>query len=348
LVSGDLTWYHRNVTQLRIRAVDDEAGLQQWCVVNSAAFAADFVALPGDRLEEVRPALSGPLGGDDIRFLVGVDGSDPVVGVVAWLGLHDNLHLASVRICVHPDHRRRGFGRAGVAAALDLVRATGRPTVLAEIPAQTRTSDPSPGRELAESLGFQPKLAETRRMLDLHGLTAPRVEELRADSERAAEGYSLVTWIDRAPEAHGAALAALHASMSTDAPQGDLPVEPETWDVARFLEWEESIVRRSIRQLVVAVRHDTSGELVGYSAIGIPPGKTDVAFQWDTIVRGDHRGHRLGMLLKTANLQALVRDQPQIRYVNTWNADGNTHMIAVNEALGFRPMEGWWEWQLDL
>jgi GNAT superfamily N-acetyltransferase len=348
VVSRGVTWYHRSVTQLRIRAVDDEAGLQQWCAVNSAAFAADFDALPGDRFEEVRPALSGPLGGDDIRFLVGVDGSDPVVGVVAWFGLHDNLHLASVRICVHPEHRRRGFGRAGVAAALDLVRSTGRPTVLAEIPTRTRVSDPSPGNGLAESLGFESKLVETRRMLDLRELAAARVQELRADSERAAQGYSLLTWTDRAPEAHQADLAALHAGMSTDAPQGDLPVEPESWDVARFVEWEDGIVSRSIRQLVVAVRHDDSGQVVGYSAIGIPPGETDVAFQWDTIVRRDHRGHRLGMLLKTANLQELARDQPQIRYVNTWNADDNTHMIAVNETLGFRPMEGWGEWQLDL
>ena len=348
MVSGDRTWYHRSVTQLRIRTVDDEVGLQQWCVVNSAAFAADFVALPGDRFEEVLPALSGPLGGDDIRFLVGLEGFDPVVGVVTWMSIHDNLHLASVRICVHPDHRRRGLGREGVSAALELVRSSGRPTVLAEIPTRTRTTDPSPGTGLAESLGFEPKLAQTRRMLDLRELAPERVQQLRAASERAAEGYSLLTWIDRAPETNRADLAALHAGMSTDAPQGDLPVEPESWDVARYVDWEDSIVRRRIRQLVVAVRHDASGQVVGYSTIGIPPGETDVAFQWDTIVRGDHRGHRLGMLLKTANLEELARDQPQVRYVNTWNADDNTHMIAVNEALGFRPMEGWGEWQLDL
>jgi hypothetical protein len=185
-------------------------------------------------------------------------------------------------------------------------------------------------------------------MLDLRELAPERVQQLRAASKRAAEGYSLLTWIDRAPEAHRADLAVLHAGMSTDAPQGDLPVEPESWDVARYVDWEDSIVRRRIRQLVVAVRHDASGQVVGYSTIGIPPGDTDVAFQWDTIVRADHRGHRLGMLLKTSNLEELARDQPQVRYVNTWNADDNTHMIAVNEALGFRPMEGWGEWQLDL
>jgi GNAT superfamily N-acetyltransferase len=336
------------VGDLRIRAVDDETGLRDWCAVNAAAFAEDFDALPGDRLEEMRPALSGPVAGEDVQLLVGLADGDAALAVGTWMSLHDNLDIANLRIWVHPGHRRRGYGRMGVAAALDLVRSAGRGTVLAEVPARTRATDPSPGRMLAESLGFEPKLVETRRLVDLRDLPAARIDELHADAERAAQGYSVVMWVNRAPDAYRAEMAAMHASMSTDAPQGDLPSEPESWDVARYLDWEESLVRRQIRQLVVAVRHEASGQLVGYSEIGVPPGETDVGFQWDTIVRGDHRGHRLGMLLKTANLEELVRDQPQIRYLNTWNADGNTHMIAVNEALGFRPMENWAEWQLDL
>jgi hypothetical protein len=33
--------------------------------------------------------------------------------------------------------------------------------------------------------------------------------------------------------------------------------------------------------------------------------------------------------------------------MNTWNAESNTHMIAINERLGYRPVEYWTEWQLD-
>ena len=33
-----------------------------------------------------------------------------------------------------------------------------------------------------------------------------------------------------------------------------------------------------------------------------------------------------------------LRDElPDLRWVDTWNAKSNHHMIAVNEALGYRP-----------
>jgi GNAT superfamily N-acetyltransferase len=99
---------------------------------------------------------------------------------------------------------------------------------------------------------------------------------------------------------------------------------------------------------VVAARHDESGELVGYTSLGVPSGGGTVGYQWDTIVRADHRGHRLGLLVKLAIIEQLRRELPEVRYLNTWNADENAHMVSVNEQLGFQVMEGWSEWQLDL
>ncbi len=52
-----------------------------------------------------------------------------------------------------------------------------------------------------------------------------------------------------------------------------------------------------------------------------------------------HRGHRLGLALKAAN-HLLVHEQvADLRMVRTWNADTNAHMVAVNDALGYRPLE---------
>jgi len=34
--------------------------------------------------------------------------------------------------------------------------------------------------------------------------------------------------------------------------------------------------------------------------------------------------------------------------VTTWNAASNAHMIAINEAMGFRPIDLWCDWQLRL
>ena len=72
------------------------------------------------------------------------------------------------------------------------------------------------------------------------------------------------------------------------------------------------------------------------------------AIQTDTLVLREHRGHALGLAMKVANLGALQREKPGLRFVRTWNADTNTHMIAINRQLGFR-IVGWSrEWAKDL
>jgi hypothetical protein len=52
--------------------------------------------------------------------------------------------------------------------------------------------------------------------------------------------------------------------------------------------------------------------------------------------------------MKAANLRQLRERSPDTRYLNTWNADSNTAMVAVNDALGFRAVEIFQEWQLHL
>lgn len=61
-------------------------------------------------------------------------------------------------------------------------------------------------------------------------------------------------------------------------------------------------------------------------------------------MHAEHRGHRLGMLVKVANLRQVVAREPQRTRVMTWNAEENRPMLAVNEAIGFRAVgyeAGW-------
>ena len=63
-----------------------------------------------------------------------------------------------------------------------------------------------------------------------------------------------------------------------------------------------------------------------------------MAHQHDTSVLREHRGHRLGLLLKAEMMRWLAEQEPQIAAIDTWNAETNDHMIAVNERLGYRVM----------
>jgi RimJ/RimL family protein N-acetyltransferase len=49
-----------------------------------------------------------------------------------------------------------------------------------------------------------------------------------------------------------------------------------------------------------------------------------------------------------ANIRLLRREHPEARGIITWNAESNTDMVAVNDALGFRPRARFCQWQLRL
>lgn len=336
------------MSHAELSRVCDEDALRRWQLVSEASQDADFVGLPADPIEEIRPALSGHEAGDEIELLVGDVAEGPVAAVTVRRPTRDNRDLANVSIRVHPAHRRRGHGRAALQRVLTGVQAAGRSKVLVEVPTATCTANPSEGEAFATAVGARRMIAERRRMLDVEELSLTDLSAMRAEATAAAVGYSTVSWRDHTPADLVADMAGLRSLMSTDPPQGDLELEPERWDADRYLERERSYIERGRRHLSVAAREDRTGRLVGYTDLGVSAGGSSVGYQWDTIVRSEHRGHRLGMLIKLVNLDELRGQFPEVRYLNTWNADGNSYMISVNERLGFREMEGWSEWQLDL
>ena len=106
------------------------------------------------------------------------------------------------------------------------------------------------------------------------------------------------------------------------------------------------------RTLYNTVALDGEGWPVAYSNLATTRHDPGNAFQWGTLVRPEHRGHRLGLAVKAVNLrfyQDSVRDDDhRATRLRTWNAEVNTHMVAVNERLGFRPVERLGEFQKGL
>jgi GNAT superfamily N-acetyltransferase len=325
---------------VKVEPVHDLEALTAWQAVSSACWDHDHVALPADTIEERIPSLdpSAPHGGERTEFLLGrVDGR--AVGAVEInIPTVDNLKSASVRVQVLPDSRRQGHGAALLDAALQRTAECERSRLFFEVPSAYPSGSPV-SAPLLESVGARAVLREVRRLLDL-------TEPVELDVP-VAGGYSIVQWVDHAPDELVDGLAYLSARMSTDAPQEDMEWEPEIWDAARYREKEAAaLVRGRVRYAGAAV-HRASGQVAAMTDIGVNRHVPEVAYQWDTIVLHEHRGHGLGLALKARNHDLLVRSSPQTRWVNTWNAEVNTHMIAINERLGFRPVEYWTEWQLD-
>jgi GNAT superfamily N-acetyltransferase len=336
------------MSDLEVVHVTDEADLRRWWEIDNATMSADHTALPADPIEELVPALSGPIGGFGIELWLGMSGGRDIGCVKLTTPLHDNLSNADIDLAILPEHRGQGLGRRLAEAMLARVRALGRSTVTAEVATPIgQDARRTPGARLAQRFGAMPALTERRRLLDLSALDPGTLAGLEAEAAAHAAGYTVTQWVDRASEADVGDLAALMVVMSTDSPHGELVTEPEVWDVARYRAKEDSTAARGRQRIGTAVRDDATGRLVGFSDIGVSLVRPEVGYQWDTIVRAEHRGHRLGLLMKAANLRALHEHSPATRYVNTWNADVNTAMVAVNDALGYQPVEVLEEWQLQ-
>ena len=337
--SARARWYDEG---MHLLPVADPNRLAAWHRVEACARRADHLALPADPIDERLALLAPdqPDTGEQTLLRLGLLGGRPVGTVELTLFTKDNLSSASVNVHVLPDLRRRGLGRELLAAALDETASLGRSRVFVEAPSPY-PSGAGPADGVLRTAGARPVLTEVRRLLDLTAVTAAPVPD-------PAAGYRLVQWQGRLPDEHLEDMARLLHRMSTDAPLGDMDWEPENWDGTRVRAKEEASLRRGRQKFGTLVVHEASGQVAGFTALGISRYLPEVAYQWETIVDRDHRGHGLGFALKAHNHRQLGQDSPVTRWVNTWNARSNTFMVDINERLGFRPVDCWTEWQLDL
>jgi GNAT superfamily N-acetyltransferase len=321
-----------------IARVVDVAGVELWHDVEERSVPFDHPGLLADPFEESLSVFREDQRTERIVMFTAHDGNEVVGNEMISYPLLDNLDNALVHLTVVPERRRRGVGRVLAAHLLDVVRAEGRKRAMGWV--ASPFDGEGPGLTFALGLGVTRANENVRRELDLEGLDDGTLDMAQRDLVgNRADRYQLVTWIDRAPDELVETAARLMGRMSTDAPQGDSAWEPEAWDAARYREGEVAASSRRRRRFAAGAVDPMSGGLVAYTDIGVSTIRPEIAYQWDTVVDPDHRGHRLGLAIKAENLRRLRRESPESKRVETWNAASNTFMIAVNDALGFRPVE---------
>lgn len=251
----------------------------------------------------------------------------------------ENLSTALVRLTVAPEARRRGVGRALYAYLVELMRSEGRrhPVTMVARPLPGQATEIDAGTAFATSVGATPALRSLRSRLDLSQLERSAYEALRAEASSRASGYRVIQWSDPAAEEHLADLAYLEGRLLVDAPSGELDWEGYRMDPARLREMEAARAAWGVRAHHSAVRHEASGRLVAWTTLEFQASVDWHGLQQITIVDPEHRGRRLGLLVKIENLRYALAREPGLRVVDTYNADRNRHMLDVNHLLGFRP-----------
>ncbi|MEQ4302595.1 GNAT family N-acetyltransferase [Plantactinospora sp. B6F1] len=329
--------------------VADVAATERAYEIEAAARAADQPDLPRLSRQRFFAGLRRPWPGDDDRHALGhLDGV-----AVGYLGIslpqRENLENAGLVLAVHPEYRRRGVGRALYEYAVRIVREEGRKRVIGEVATTSPEAAPTaPGDAFAAAIGAKAALADVRRRLDLTTLDDAELDRLLAEGLARAEGYSVVRWQGPTPDEYAEDIAYLDSRLISDAPLGDLTWEAARPEVTRLREMEQAHQERGHHWYNSAARHDATGTLVAWTAIGMSAGCDWHGFQQITLVEPAHRGHRLGIVIKVDNLRHIREHEPALRVLDTFNAAVNGHMISINEALGFRAVAGMNSWQATL
>jgi GNAT superfamily N-acetyltransferase/RimJ/RimL family protein N-acetyltransferase len=333
------------MSELTIRRVDphDDADMDAFQQVYADAERAEDPDAPLYSREDAVAMLASP-GGNYFfdgfgAYLDGVMVGESIVTGERRL----DARTARLWVWVDPQRGRRGIGSRLVAHGEDVLRSMGR----AVCQAQTRIGSDrhGPNRRFAEGLGYALANTEVERRLSLPA-DPFLLERLATEAEPYHRDYAIRVVVGPVPSELAASYVALKNRITVEMPSGDLEVE-EGQDTVAELAIQDRHLIEAHRTRVSAFALDRTGAVVGYSVAAVSAA-FDHVDQWGTLVHPRHRGHRLGMAVKCAGLQAIGESFPGKRHITTQNAETNDHMVAINEEMGFRRVGRWAEWQLEV
>ncbi|MEP6665674.1 MAG: GNAT family N-acetyltransferase [Nocardioidaceae bacterium] len=261
------------------------------------------------------------------RIWLAREGNDVIGFASLEFSRWDNEHMALAFCVVHPDHHGRGLGRELLEAQVGETRAVGRTMLL------TFTMRDTPAQKMLIEYGFEIAQATAQRRLRPQDVDYTVIQGLADEAARHAADYEIVRLNGAAPEEWLEELVNLFEAMN-DAPLDDIDLTPDAFPVERMRRYEAAMDARGQHLYRMMARHKQTREWAGHTILCADTLRPGVAMQEDTTVVEAHRGHRLGMWLKASMLLWTHDEQPDLQTIDTWNAESNDHMIAVNDQLG--------------
>ena len=238
--------------------------------------------------------------------------------------------------------RRRGIGSTLLRLMAEYASEHGR----AHIHGRVRSPIPA-GAAFAETMGGVPGLQQRESELDLADLDLAMLDRWIAEGPVHAAGYELVFMTDGYDTSCLPAIAETYDAMD-DMPHDDLQAGTQRKTVEQLVGADAMLVGSGEARWSAFAREVGSDRFAGVTDVFLRSWDPAVVHQGNTGVLHTHRGRRLGWWLKAAMARKVIDDVPEARIIRTGNAFSNAHMLAINDAMGFRETSVTTTWELPV
>lgn len=254
-----------------------------------------------------------------------------------------NANVVNFNIMVQPTYRKRGLGRALLAAVAEYAQAAGSSTMI------TQTGRHRPEGEIwMRRIGAMPTIESRSSRLALAEVNVDLVETWVQRAAERAGGYTLEFWNGYYPEIELDAIANLYTIHDNVSPLSSANADVVV-GANQIRRQQDDLFGRGFACWTAIVRERSTTRLVGITEISWNTKQAEVLEQGITVVLPEHRNRGLGRWLKAAMAQKVLRERPQARFIHTGNAATNMAMLKLNRELGFVPLsqDTWWEMRVS-
>jgi GNAT superfamily N-acetyltransferase len=323
---------------IRPLALADDAEMRAAFEVNRSAELIGREDAPHWSFENFLGAMRSTDSGERMESFVGcVDGEVVSFGVI-YLFLLDNTDKCFVEVRVDPTHQGKGYGRQMLEHLMTIAEDDDRTQILAETKVPIDEVETHAKSRFLKSNGFTHANVELVRYLMLPVDDAEIQTWIDRAAEKHQDGYRIETFGDDIPAELVPSLCVLFGQLAVDAPTGEVDFEEEVMTPERFAE-RQDIIKSMGRTVLETLAIASDGSVAAQSTLSIPLDDSGDVWQWGTFVHREHRGKRLGLATKAANLRELQARFPDTKRIVTQNAESNAFMVSINVLMGFELVE---------